>query len=135
MSFTISGRVHGTIPYNNGTAITLPHIFGNVVDWTPSPAHFGNVDAAGIGNPVQWNPSPAQFGTKLPGGPATVTLSGAGSGVTTCDEWGSYSFTGLAAGTYTVTPSLAGYVFAPISQTFTITDSRNGISFAAMAGE
>lgn len=135
MSFTISGRVRGTTPYKSGTAMTLPHTYGHTVDWKPSPTHFGNVDSAGIGNPVQWQPSPSQFGTKLPGAEATVTLSGSGAGSTTCDEWGSYSFTGLAAGTYTVTPSLAGYVFAPKSQTFTITDSRNGISFAAMAGE
>jgi hypothetical protein len=132
MPFTISGRVHGTIPYEYGTVITEPHQFGHTVDWTPRPSHFGNVDSSGIGNPVQWVESPSHFGNKIPGGPATVTLTGTSGGTTTCDEFGSYSFTGLTAGTYTVTPSLAGYVFAPISQTFTITDSRNGISFGAM---
>jgi uncharacterized protein (DUF2141 family) len=32
---------------------------------------------------------------------------------TTTDSSGNYSFTGLAGGTYTVTPSLAGYTFTP----------------------
>jgi hypothetical protein len=48
----------------------------------------------------------------------TVTLSGTISASTTTDADGNYSFPVPAGGTYTVTPSLAGYTFSPESQTF-----------------
>ena len=41
------------------------------------------------------------------------------------DVNGKFSFTGLAAGTYTVTPSLAGYTFSPASYTLTTADGAN----------
>ena len=50
----------------------------------------------------------------------TVTLSGAGSAATSTNASGNYSFTGLAAGNYTVTPSLSGYTFSPTSSAVTI---------------
>jgi hypothetical protein len=40
---------------------------------------------------------------------ATVTLAGTSAGSTTTDASGNYSFSGLAAGSYTVTPSKTGY--------------------------
>jgi hypothetical protein len=40
---------------------------------------------------------------------ATVALGGAGSGTATTDGSGNYSFGGLVAGSYTVTPSKTGY--------------------------
>jgi uncharacterized protein (DUF2141 family) len=45
----------------------------------------------------------------------TIALSGGPTSKpnTTTDASGNYSFTGLAGGTYTVTPSLAGYTFSP----------------------
>jgi hypothetical protein len=50
----------------------------------------------------------------------TVTLSGSASATATSAVNGTYSFTNLAlAGNYTVTPSLAGRVFAPVSLAFT----------------
>jgi Carboxypeptidase regulatory-like domain len=49
-----------------------------------------------------------------------VTLSGTATGNTTTDASGNYSFTGLAAGDYTVTPSLAGFVFNPVSDVVTV---------------
>ncbi len=50
----------------------------------------------------------------------TVSLSGASSATTTTDGTGAYSFTGLANGAYTVTPSLAGYWFNPASLAVTV---------------
>jgi hypothetical protein len=48
-----------------------------------------------------------------------VALSGASSASTRTDAAGNYSFPSLAAGaSYTVTPSLANYTFAPQSRTF-----------------
>ena len=42
-----------------------------------------------------------------------ITLSGANTGSALTDATGNYGFSGLAAGSYTVTPSLAGYIFNP----------------------
>ena len=49
----------------------------------------------------------------------TVTLSGSGSGNQTTPANGTYSFTGLATGNYTVIPTKTGYTFNPTNRTFT----------------
>lgn len=52
----------------------------------------------------------------------TVTLSANGTTVatTTVNTSGSYSFAGVANGTYTVTPSQTGFAFSPASQNVTV---------------
>lgn len=50
----------------------------------------------------------------------TITLSGNGTGTTTTNAAGDYGFNGLTNGTYTVTPSLAGYEFEPTQISVTI---------------
>lgn len=65
--------------FRNGTPITLPHTFGNTVNWAPSPAEFGNpvdhaADPAAFGNPVTWSPSPTHFGNQVGGTPQTPTF-------------------------------------------------------------
>jgi hypothetical protein len=51
----------------------------------------------------------------------TVTVSGAASGTTTTDANGNYHFSNLPAGqSYTFTPTLSGYLYAPSSQTVPI---------------
>ncbi|MCL4476730.1 MAG: carboxypeptidase regulatory-like domain-containing protein [Nitrospirae bacterium] len=63
----------------------------------------------------------------------TMTLSGAGTGTTTTDVSGNYTFTGLANGTYTVTPSRTGYTFSPTSRTATISGADvTGQNFTGM---
>jgi uncharacterized protein (TIGR03437 family) len=70
-------------------------------------------------------------GNPLPG--VTVTLGALGSQTpTTTDSGGNFSFSNLnSAGTYTVTPSLAGYSFVPPSQTFTNVSANPAPSFVA----
>ena len=52
----------------------------------------------------------------------TITLSGKKNKITTTDSSGNYSFTGLVAGDYTVTPSpLTDYAFDPVFASVTIT--------------
>jgi inhibitor of cysteine peptidase len=46
----------------------------------------------------------------------TMTLSGAASKSTTTDANGNYTFTIVGNGSYTVTPSRAGYTFAPVNR-------------------
>jgi hypothetical protein len=64
------------------------------------------------------------------GNGAAVTLSGAASATTTANSSGSYTFNGLANGTYAVTPSHIGYAFSPTSQTATVSGANvTGINF------
>jgi hypothetical protein len=53
----------------------------------------------------------------------TIQLSGAGSESATSNSSGNYSFSGLAGGTYTITPSLAGYTFNPVAPSVTLSTS------------
>lgn len=54
---------------------------------------------------------------------STMTLSGTASATTTAGPTGSYAFTGLAAGPYTVVASKPGIAFTPVSQNATIVAS------------
>ena len=66
------------------------------------------------------------------GSGATVTLSGAASATTTADTSGAYTFSGLANGTYAVTPSRTGYTFSPASQSATVNGANvTGVDFTA----
>jgi len=66
------------------------------------------------------------------GNGTTVALSGPISASTTGNSSGNYSFSGLANGTYAVTPSRSGYLFSPSVQSVSIDGSDvSGIDFAA----
>jgi hypothetical protein len=68
------------------------------------------------------------------GSGATVTLSGAASTATPADNSGAYTFTGLANGTYAVTPSRTGYTFSPTTQSAIVNGANvNGVNFSANA--
>jgi hypothetical protein len=70
------------------------------------------------------------------GSGATVLLSGPTAATTTTNAAGSYTFTGLPNGAYTVTPSESGFAFTPASQSVTLSGvDRTGINFAAAAGQ
>src|SRR5260370_7361282 len=63
-----------------------------------------------------------------------VAVSGAASATTTTDSAGNYTFTGLANGTYTVTPSHTGFTFTPSSRSVTINGANaTGANFTAQA--
>jgi hypothetical protein len=66
------------------------------------------------------------------GGPgATVALTGAATASTIADANGNYTFTGLANGSYTVTPGKAGYTYTPASQAVTVNGADvSGVNFA-----
>ena len=62
---------------------------------------------------------------------AGVTISAGGKSAVT-DGSGNYTISGLADGSYTVTPTLAGYTFAPANQSTTISGGNvTGINFTA----
>ncbi|HKS26135.1 MAG TPA: pre-peptidase C-terminal domain-containing protein [Thermoanaerobaculia bacterium] len=67
-------------------------------------------------------------------GTSGVTVT-AGSASATSDASGNYAISGLAAGTYTVTPSKSGCTFSPASTSATITSANvTGINFTASCG-
>ena len=68
-------------------------------------------------------------------GGATVKLSGTDSfSTTTANNSGNYTFSGLANGSYTVTPSKAGYTFAPTSENLTVNGANvTATTFTATA--
>ena len=55
---------------------------------------------------------------------ATLTLSGAANATTAANFFGQYSFAGLGAGNYTITPANSGYAFTPGSLNVTIGSSN-----------
>jgi hypothetical protein len=57
-------------------------------------------------------------GTPIAG--VTMNLSGGATGSTTTDSQGTYKFTGLSKGAYTIIPSKAGYTFTPTNRNVTI---------------
>lgn len=64
------------------------------------------------------------------GSGSTLTLSGPTAGSTTADASGNYFFTGLANGTYVVSPTHSGYTFSPSLQTVTINGANAaGVNF------
>jgi SdrD B-like protein len=68
------------------------------------------------------------------GSGATVTLSGAATATTTTNSSGAYTFTGLANGSYAITPSNTGYTFSPTSQNAPVNGANvMGINFTATA--
>jgi hypothetical protein len=58
------------------------------------------------------------------GSGATVTLSGAANATTAADASGNYSFAGVVAGSYTVTPTKAGFAFNPTSAPANVTNAN-----------
>src|SRR6202035_375277 len=54
-------------------------------------------------------------GVGTAGSGATIALTGTSTATTTANASGSYTFSGLANGAYTVTPSKSGYTFSPVS--------------------
>src|SRR5579863_7536974 len=68
------------------------------------------------------------------GSGATVTLTGTSSASTTANASGAFTFTGLAKGNYTVTPSHTGFTFSPASLPESITTANvTGANFTATA--
>jgi fibronectin type 3 domain-containing protein len=61
-------------------------------------------------------------------------LGGASSASTVANGSGAYTFSGLANGAYTVTPTNTGYTFSPTEQNVTVSGSNVGnINFTATA--
>src|SRR6185437_7438999 len=68
------------------------------------------------------------------GNGATLSLSGTATASATADASGNFTFTGLANGSYTVTPSKTGFTFTPASAPITVNGANvTGVNFTANA--
>ena len=101
-------------------------------------ANIGCVGFSSLSLSTRSPAQPAKYGLSgtisptADGSAATVTLSGALSATTTADNLGNYTFSGLASGNYTVTPSRSQFSFSPSSQSKTISTSNiTGVNFTA----
>jgi len=60
----------------------------------------------------------------------------ADNGITaTTDSTGNYTVTGLISGTYTLTPTLSGYAFTPLTRTISVPPDRSGQDFNGILNE
>ena len=68
-------------------------------------------------------------------GAVTVTLTGSAAQTTVTESDGTYHFTGLADGVYTVTPTKGSFTFSPQSRSFNINGADvTGLDFALQSG-
>jgi hypothetical protein len=112
----------GTTVTINDTAPTTDRFDMSIVEITfgqatppPPPTTYTIAGTAGIGG-------------------AAIVLSGTASASMTADSSGTFAFSNLGTGTYSVTPSLTGYTFSPISQTVIINSSGvTNVNFTATA--
>lgn len=145
-TITVSGAANGTATANSSGSFTVSGLANGTYMLTPSHAGYTfspssmnvTISNASVTTGVSFTATVLTFGISgtlspaVGGSGATVTLSGAASSTTTSDGAGNYSFSGLANGTYAVTPSHAGYTFNPSSQTATVNGaSVAGINFTA----
>ncbi len=75
----------------------------------------------------------ASDGSGLPG--ASVELTGARAANTSTDSAGRYRFSGLANGTYTLTPAMSATEFSPSSHSVTVASANvDNVDFVALSG-
>jgi hypothetical protein len=147
---TLSGAAGATTTTNSSGAYTFTGLANGTYTVTPSNTGFtfapgsANATIAGanvVGLNFTATKQAAQTfsisGTISPaaaGNGATVKLSGAANATTTANSSGVFTFTGLTNGTYTVTPSLAGFTFAPGSANATVNGANvTAINFTGTA--
>jgi Concanavalin A-like lectin/glucanases superfamily len=122
-NFTFSGLA-------NGSYTVTPIKTGYV--YTPASqavtVNGANVSAVNFGSTTAPTYTISGTITGVGGPAATVKLTGTGSASTTADSGGNYTFSGLANGSYTVTPSKTGYVYTPAGQAVTV----NGANVSAV---
>ena len=103
-SYTVTPSLAGYVfsPASIGVSVNGGDVTGQ---------NFASTASVAPTHSISGNVTNQGSGTDLAG--AVLTLSGAGTGSTATDLSGNYAFSGLLDGSYTVTPSLTGYVFSP----------------------
>jgi len=147
-TLTLSGAAGATTTANSSGAYTFAGLANGAYTVTPSRtgytfnptsqnATISGANITGVNFTATANPTYSISGTISPaagGDLANVTLSGAANATTMANSTGNYTFTGLANGVYTVTPSYTGYTYAPASQAVTVNGANlTGVNFTATA--
>ena len=133
-AFTFSGL-------SNGTYTLTPSHTGYTFSPISQNATVGGANVSGVNftATAQTAPTYSISGTISPaagGDLATVTLSGAANTTAIANATGGYTFTGLADGVYTVTPSNSGYTFSPANQAVSVNGANvAGVNFTATVAQ
>jgi hypothetical protein len=147
-TLTLSGTGSGTVTADssgnfsfaglvNGTYSVAPSKTG--YSFSPASLNFtvNGANVSGLNFTATVVPTYSISGTISPttaGSGATVALGGSGTTTVTADSSGNFSFAGLINGSYTITPSKAGYTFTPSNQTATINGANlTGVNFSGVA--
>ena len=129
-AYSFTGLTNGTYtitPSNQGYSFAPPAQSVVVNGGNPAAVNF----TAAAGYMITGTLSPAEYSVG-----AIVTLSGPVNATTTVTGSSTYAFTGLPAGSYTVTPSLTSATFTPTSQNVTISAANVAVpSFSATSSE
>jgi hypothetical protein len=121
---------HPAIGQANWSYSWTPAGSGSVTIKSRAVDDSGNLETpnAGVTVAVGWRISGTITGTIA----VTVALSGTATATTTTDASGNYSFPGLQNGSYTITPTKAGFTFSPVNAAVTVSGANvAGINFAA----
>lgn len=118
----------------NGTYTATPSKSGQVFNPASQTVTIAGSSIPGVNFALQtWNiagsisPVSASSGT-------TISLSGAATATATPDGQGTFTFSGLPNGGYTITPSNAGFTFNPVNQAVTISGGNpSSVNFVATA--
>ncbi len=123
-NYSFTGLPNGvyTVAVSNGSYVFTP---------TSQSATVNGASVTGV-NFTSPNIATISGNVGSPGGSgATVLLTGASTAVTTADASGNYSFPGLANGSYTVTPTNAGYVFSPAGRAINLNGTNATANFTS----
>jgi hypothetical protein len=148
---TLSGAASATTTANSAGSYSFTGLAAGTYAVTPSNTGFtfspttqaatittANITGLNFTAAAQTGPIASITGTITPsagGSGATVLLSGPTASTATTNALGSYLFTGLPNGTYTVTPNKSGFAFTPASQSVTLSGTnQTGVNFTAAAG-
>jgi hypothetical protein len=123
--YWLTGLVSGTYVI---TPTLSEYIFNPVTRTVSVPPDAPGQDF--VGNALTYTVSGAVIdGVGLPVSGVTILASGGFS--TTTDSIGQYILSGLVAGTYSITATLEGYIFEPITLKVSVPPSAVGVDFVA----
>ena len=143
----LSGAASATVTANSSGVFTFAGLTNGAYTVTPSHAGFtfapgsanatiagANVTAINFTGTAQTFSISGTISPAAAGNGATVKLSGTANATTTANSSGVFTFTGVANGTYAVTPSNAGFTFAPGSANTSVNGANvTGVNFAGTA--
>jgi hypothetical protein len=136
-SATVTANSSGNFSFHglaNGTYTVTPSASGASFSPASQPVTINNGHALGLaftGTGATFTLSGTISGAG--GSGATVNLTGASTASVTANTSGVYTFTGLANGNYTVTPTKSGFAMTPTSQAVTISGANATANFSSAA--